>query len=199
MRILLVLGALLALSGCESMEFVAVDYHSGYNYGPYVQPVGHISYTLGYYSGNYYNGWAVYGSHGHRYYHAPRYYAHHRHFARPVVVQHVHVHASYCEHNYRPRNNYRQRDNNRNTYVQPQVRNDTRSTPPRNQTRNDTRRRDATPPRRQPNRVAPTPRRQPNRVVPQQETTPRANNRRVEREDRVERVRRNQKQKQKRK
>lgn len=215
MRHLYIIAALFILAGCEHMEFVAVDYHSGYNYGPYVRPVGHVTYTLGYYSGNYYNGWAVRGSHGHRYYYAPQHYAYHRHFTRPVVVQHVHVHASYCEHNYRPRNprnDHRDRDNNRNSYVQPQVRNDTRSTPSRvtparqrndvtptrNQTRNDSRRRDATPPRTQPTRVAPA-RRTPTRVAPQRETAPRANNNRVERADRVERGRRNKDQKQNRK
>ena len=97
MRILFVLAALFTLAGCESMDFVAVDYHSGHNYGPYVRSTNHISYTLGYYSGNYYNGYRVYGNHGHRYYHAPRNYSGHRHFSRPVVV-HQHVHTTYCEH-----------------------------------------------------------------------------------------------------
>ena len=105
MRIILVLAALLVLSGCETMEFTAVDYHHGYNYGPSIHTAGYISYTLGYYSGSYYNGYRVYGSHGHRYYHAPPNYRHHRHFTRPVVV-HQHVHTSYCEHNYRPRNHH---------------------------------------------------------------------------------------------
>ena len=193
MRIFAIIAALFLLSGCESMEFVAVDYHHGYNHGPYVRPVGHMSYTLGYYSGNYYNGWAVYGSLGHRYYYAPQYYSHHRTFVRPVVVQHVHVHASYCEHNYRPRNprnDHRERDNHRSSFVQPQVRNTpARTTPPRtrqqvvpnqsrNNTRNDNRRREAVPSqRRQPARVVPQRQRQPQATPPQ-------NNRRVEREDR---------------
>ena len=105
MRILFVLMALFTLSGCETMEFTAVDYHHGYNYGPSIHTAGYISYTLGYYSDSYYNGYRVYGTHGHRYYHAPRNYRHHRHFTRPVVV-HQHVHTSYCEHNYRPRNHH---------------------------------------------------------------------------------------------
>ena len=158
MRILIVLAALFTLAGCESFDFVAVDYHSGHNYGPYVRPVNHISYTLGYYSGSYYNGYQVYGTHGHRYYHAPRHYSHHRHFSRPVVVQHVHVHTSYCEHNVRPRNNHR-RD-----YAPPVVRNtprhvQPRSTPPR--TRTPPR---AAPPSRTPPRTAP-PRQREDRVV----------------------------------
>ena len=86
MRIILALAALFVLAGCETMEFVAVDYHSGHNYGPYIRHTDHISYTLGYYSGSYYNGYRVYGNHGHRYYHAPRNYRHHRHYSRPVVV-----------------------------------------------------------------------------------------------------------------
>ena len=103
MRILLVLAALFTLAGCESMDFTSLTVSSGYsNYYP---PTTHISYTLGYYTGGYYNGYRVYGTHGHRYYHAPRNYRHHRHFSRPVVV-HRHVHTSYCEHNYRPRNHY---------------------------------------------------------------------------------------------
>jgi len=174
MRILLVLAALFTLAGCESMEFVAVDYHSGHNYGPYFQPTNHISYTLGYYSGSYYNGYRVYGNHGYRYYHAPRHYSGHRHFSRPVVVQHVHVHTSYCEHTVRPRNNQRQHDNdrqrnNRRDYVQPQVRNEPRSTPPRR-----------TPPRTTP------PRQREPRVVNNERREPRVvnNERRENRQDR---------------
>ena len=128
MRILIVLAALFTLAGCESMDFTSVTVSSGYSH---YYPTNHISYTLGYYSGSYYNGYRVYGSHGHRYYHAPRHYRGHRHFARPVVVQHVHVHTSYCEHTVRPRNNHRDRDNHRSSYVQPQVRNTPRTTPPR--------------------------------------------------------------------
>jgi hypothetical protein len=179
MRILFVLAALFTLAGCESMEFVAVDYHSGHNYGPYFQPVGHISYTLGYYSGGYYNGYRVYGTHGHRYYHAPRHYAHHRHFARPVVVQHVHVHTSYCEHNYRPRNHY----------TPP------RYTPPRTHTRNDTQHRDVTPTPR----PRATPPRQRQHVAPPRTQPQVRNERRVEREDRVERGERRQDKNRKRK
>jgi hypothetical protein len=160
MRILIVLAALFTLTGCESFDFVAVDYHSGHNYGPYVRPVNHISYTLGYYSGSYYNGYQVYGTHGHRYYHAPRYYSGHRHFSRPVVVQHVHVHTTYCEHNYRPRNHY----------TPPVVvRNDRRHTPPR-----------STPPRHTP------PRRTPPRAVPPQVRNDRRNDRGADRSYRRE-------------
>jgi hypothetical protein len=144
MRILLVLAALFTLAGCESMEFVAVDYHSGHNYGPYIQPVNHISYTLGYYSGSHYNGYQVYGTHGHRYYHAPRNYSRHHYYSRPVVVhQHVHVSSCYARggHSYvAPR------------YTPPvHVRND-RRTPPR-----------AAPPSRTPPRTAP-PRQRENRA-----------------------------------
>lgn len=161
MRILFVLAALFTLAGCESMEWTSVSVSSGYSH---YYPTNHISYTLGYYSGNYYNGYRVYGNHGHRYYHAPRYYAHHRHFARPVVVQHVHVHTSYCEHTVRPRNNNRDRDNHRDRnrsrsdYVQPQVRNTPRTTPPR---RTPPR---TTPPRQREDRVVNTERRE-NRQV----------------------------------
>ena len=93
MRILFVLVALFALAGCENMEWTVVS-DSGHNY---YHPHGHISYTLGYYSGSHYNGYSVYGSHGHRYYYAPRYYSHHRYYsAPPVVVVHQHVHTSRC-------------------------------------------------------------------------------------------------------
>lgn len=151
MRIILALAALFVLAGCEHMDFTTVSVSSGYSHHYY--PSSHISYTLGFYTGNYYNGYRVYGSHGHRYYHAPRYYSHHRHFARPVVVQHVHVHTSYCEHTVRPRDNHRQRDSHRQrnshtqAYVQPQVRNTPRSEP--------TRRRQprTTPPRQRENRT----------------------------------------------
>jgi hypothetical protein len=95
-KILAVIILGLGLSGCAGMEFVAVDYHSGHNYGPSVHPTGHISYTLGYYSGSHYNGYSVYGSHGHRYYYAPQYYSHHRHYSAPPVVVHRHVHTSVC-------------------------------------------------------------------------------------------------------
>ena len=126
MRIILALAALLVLSGCESMDFTSVTVSSGYSH---YYPSNHISYSLGFYTGHYYNGYRVYGNHGHRYYHAPRYYSHHRHFARPPVVHH-HVHTSYCEHNYRPRNHHRQdRNNHRQAYVQPQVRNTPRRAP----------------------------------------------------------------------
>ena len=171
MRIIFAVAALFVLSGCETMEFTAVDYHHGYNYGPSIHTAGHISYTLGYYSGNYYNGYQVYGSHGHRYYHAPRNYSHHRHFSRPVVVQHVHVHTSYCEHNVRPRNNHR-RD-----YAPPVVRNTPRHAPPRNDNRqHDNRRNDR--------RQAP-PRTVPPRHTPPRQREPRAdhNNRREVRAD----------------
>lgn len=126
MRILFVLVALFALAGCESMDFTSVSVSSGYSHYYPVHST-HISYTLGYYTGGYYNGYRVYGPVGRRYYHAPRGYRHHRHFARPPVVVHRHVHTSYCEHNYRPRH-----------YTPP------RSTPPRH-----------TPPRRTPPRAVP--------------------------------------------
>lgn len=142
MRIIFAVAALFVLSGCETMEFTAVDYHHGYNYGPSIHTTGHISYTLGYYSDSYYNGYRVYGTHGHRYYHAPRNYSHHRHYSRPpVVVVHQHVHTSICYarggHSYvAPR---------RVTHVTPP-----RHTPPRHvQTRHRTPPR-ATPPRHTP-------------------------------------------------
>jgi len=132
MRILFIVAALFTLASCESMDFTSVTVSSGYNH---YYPSGHISYTLGFYSGDYYNGYRVYGTYGYRYYHAPRHYAHHRHFVRPPVV-HYHVHTSYCEHNYRPRNHNNQDRRNHNTqsYVQPQVRQTPRSTPPVRQT-----------------------------------------------------------------
>ena len=154
MRILFVLVGLFILAGCESMDFTSVTVSSGYSH--YYPPTTHISYTLGYYSGSYYNGYRVYGNHGHRYYHAPRHYRGHRHFSRPVVVQHVHVHTSYCEHTVRPRNNHR-RD-----YTPPVVRNDRRSTPPRHTPPRSTPR--VTPPRRTPPRTTP-PRQREDRVV----------------------------------
>jgi len=167
MRILFVLAALFTLAGCESMDFTSVTVSSGYSH---YYPVNHISYTLGYYSGNYYNGYRVYGSHGHRYYHAPRNYRYHRHFARPVVV-HQHVHTTYCEHNYRPRTHY----------TPPAVvRPPPRHTPPRH-----------TPPRHTP------PRRTPPRAVPPQVRNDRQpnrernhrNDRREDRQDRNDRRR----------
>ena len=96
MKALLLVASLFVLSGCETMEFVAVDYHSGHNYGPQIRTAGHISYTLGYYSNSYYNGYRVYGTHGHRYYHAPRGYSHHRYYSQPHTVVHQHVHVSSC-------------------------------------------------------------------------------------------------------
>lgn len=167
MRILFVLGALLAISGCESMDFTSVTFSSGYSH---YYPANHISYTLGYYSGSYYNGYSVYGSHGHRYYYAPRHYSHHRHFARPPVVVHQHVHTTYCEHNYRPRNHY----------TPPVVRN----TPPR-----------STPPRRTPPAVTPR-QTQPPRATPPQVRNDRRQDRREDRQDRNDR-RRDPKQKRK--
>jgi hypothetical protein len=44
MRILLLGTALLVLSGCSSMELVAVDYHHGHNHAPYMYPVGYSRY-----------------------------------------------------------------------------------------------------------------------------------------------------------
>ena len=120
MRIILVLASLLVLSGCETMEFTAVDYHHGYNYGPSIHTAGYISYTLGYYSDSYYNGYRVYGTSGHRYYHAPRNYRHHRHYARPPVVVHNHIHTP-------PRHTPPRHDNDRR---HDNRRNDRRQTPP---------------------------------------------------------------------
>ena len=168
MRILFVLASLFILAGCESMDFTSVTVSSGYSH---YYPTNHISYTLGYYSGNYYNGYRVYGNHGHRYYHAPRNYRYHRHFARPVVVQHVHVHTSYCEHNYRPRNHYTPP-----SHTPPRHR-------PRTHTRNDTQHRDVTPTPR----PRATPPRQRQHVAPPRTQPQVRNDRRVEREDRVER------------
>ena len=83
MRIILVLASLFVLAGCETMDFSTVSVGTTYStYGHH----DHIRYTLGYYTGTYYNGYRVYGTYGHRYYHAPRGYRHHRHYARPVVV-----------------------------------------------------------------------------------------------------------------
>lgn len=101
MRMLLALAALFVLAGCSGMEVYSVSVGTGHH--TYYHPSHYVSYTVGYYSDSYYNGYRVYGTHGHRYYYAPPHYAYHRHFARPVVVQHVHVHTSYCEHSVRPR------------------------------------------------------------------------------------------------
>ena len=85
MRIILVLASLLVLAGCETMDFSSVTVSTGVStYHPVHH--SHIRYTLGYYTDSYYNGYRVYGTHGHRYYHAPRGYRHHRHYSRPVVI-----------------------------------------------------------------------------------------------------------------
>ena len=87
MRIILVLASLFVLAGCETMDFSTVSVGTTYStYGHH----DHIRYTLGYYTGTYYNGYRVYGDYGHRYYHAPRGYRHHRHYSRPVVVNRYH-------------------------------------------------------------------------------------------------------------
>lgn len=179
MKTLLVILSLFILSGCEHMEFVAVDYHSGHNYGPYFQPTGHISYTLGYYTGSHYNGYSVHGSHGHRYYYAPRNYAHHHYYpttvyVRPVVVhQHVHVSACYTRggHSYNPPR----------PRTSPPPRQRQHTVVPDRQPNRVVRQRDRQPdrvaPQRQPDRVAPqrnqtraTPQRQTTRVAPQRRT-----------------------------
>ena len=172
MKTLLVILSLFILSGCEGMEWTVIsdNGHHGYH------PTGHISYTLGYYTGSHYNGYSVHGSHGHRYYYAPVNYVHHYyyprpHYVRPVVVhQHVHVAACYVRggHSYnppRPRHNPTPRQR-QHTFVP-------NRTPDR-----------VAPRQRQPDRVAPRQQRQPDRVAPQR-------NNRVERndsrEDRTER------------
>ena len=122
MKTLLVILSLFVLSGCESIEWTSVSVGTGYSS---YHPHNYINYTLGYYSGSHYNGYSVYGSHGHRYYYAPRNYSHHRHF-RSAPVVHRHVHTSYCEHNYVPRRQVR------NNYIPPQPRHTPRQqTPPR--------------------------------------------------------------------
>ena len=172
MKTLLVILSLFILSGCEHMEFVAVDYHSGHNYGPYVRPVGHISYTLGYYSGSHYNGYSVHGSHGHRYYYAPTTYVYHHYYprqnyVRPVVVhQHVHVSACYVRggHSYnppRPRNNTPPRQRQHTVVPDRQ---------PDRVVRQRERQPDRVAPQRQPTRVVPQRNRQPDRVAPQRQT-----------------------------
>lgn len=132
MRILFIVGALFVLAGCESMALTSVTVSSGYHH---VYPVGHISYTLGFYSGSHYNGYNVYGSHGHRYYYAPRHYSNHHYYSAPVIV-HQHIHTAHCGHNYTPRHHYTPPATPRHTpprhrngprHVQPQVRNDRNS------------------------------------------------------------------------
>ncbi len=154
MRILIILAALFTLAGCESVEWTSVSFGPEYSH---YYPNNYISYTLGYFNGSYFNGYRVYGSHGYRYYHAPRGYSNHRHFALPPVVIHQHVHTSYCEHNYRPRNHY----------IPPVVHNTPPSrTPPR-----------STPPRQTPPRAVP----------PQVRNDDRRSNQQSRREDRQDR------------
>lgn len=104
MKILLV-ATLFLLAGCETMDFSTVAV--GTTYSTYDHR-DHIRYTLGYYTGTHYNGYRVYGTYGHRYYHAPRYYRHHRYYTRPPVAVHHHVHTRYCIHN-----RHHRYDNNR--------------------------------------------------------------------------------------
>jgi hypothetical protein len=97
MRIILALAALFVLAGCETMDFSTVSVGTTYStYGHH----DHIRYTLGYYTGTYYNGYRVYGDYGHRYYHAPRHYRHHRYYSRPKVIHHHHYH--------KPKKHYRE-------------------------------------------------------------------------------------------
>lgn len=156
MRILFVIAALFMLSGCETLALDSVSVGvSSHNYG-YNHP-SHISYTLGFYSGHHYNGYAVYGDHGHRYYYAPRHYTHHRHYTQP--------------HHYVQPRHYVQPTHH---YVQPQ-----------HHTRNDRQHREVTPrhtPPRQRQHVAPPqPQRQTqNRHVDREERKFRADRRRSE-------------------
>jgi hypothetical protein len=118
MRIILALAALLVLSGCGSMDFTSVTVSSGYSH---YYPSNHISYSLGFYSGHHYNGYRVHGSHGHRYYYAPRHYNNHHYYSAPPVVHHYvrprphHVRPHHVTTHYRapPRNHHNNR-NNRN-------------------------------------------------------------------------------------
>lgn len=102
MRILVIVAALFALSGCETLALDSVSFGvSNHSYGHHY-PSHYMSYTLGFYSGHHYNGYQVYGDHGYRYYYAPRGYSHHHHYARP-------------RHYVRPRhhNDHRDRDRRR--------------------------------------------------------------------------------------
>lgn len=82
MRILFVALAVFLLAGCETLDSTSISV-STLHVVPVHHRHGHIRYTLGYYDSHYFNGYRVYGTYGHRYYYAPRYYRHHRHFDSP--------------------------------------------------------------------------------------------------------------------
>ena len=111
MRIVFVLAALLSLSGCGSVNFSGVLIDTS----PYVYTTNHVSYSLGYYTHDYYRGYRVYGTYGHRYYYAPRYYTYHRYYTRPPTIiyrtRNYH-HGIDQRRNYR--NDIRRNDNRRN-------------------------------------------------------------------------------------
>lgn len=119
MRIILVLAALFILAGCETMDFSTVTVGTTYStYGHH----DHIRYTLGYYTGTYYNGYRVYGDYGHRYYRAPRGYRHHRHYARPPVVVNRHYYYTPPRHHDNRRHDNRRheprRDKRKDVHVE---------------------------------------------------------------------------------
>lgn len=130
MRIILVLASLLVLAGCETMDFSSVTVSSGVStYHPVSH--SHIRYTLGYYTGTYYNGYRVYGDYGHRYYRAPRGYRHHRHYSRPVVVNRYHYtpprrHDNRRHENREHRNEHKRKEHKRRDHRRDDRRDDRR-------------------------------------------------------------------------